>query len=77
MPRYFFDINGRRDEVGVLLDTEEAAVEDAQKTVAWLAKHDRPSPEYGDEWTCIVRDANDNRVNCVTRLSTLERQKLG
>ena len=74
MPRYFFDINGKNDGLGVLFDTEIAAIEDALKTVIWLSKHDQPSAEFGNEWTCKVRDEHHNHVESVTRYYSLDQK---
>ena len=72
MPLYFFDINGRRDDIGVDLGSIEAAVQDARRTVLWLAENDRPASEYGDEWTCIIRDEHGSNVHCVTSSASNE-----
>ena len=77
MPLYFFDINGRRDEIGVDLATQEAAVQDARRTVLWLAENDRPALEYGDEWTCIVRDEHGSNIDCVTRYARSKCKQTG
>ena len=71
MPRYFFEINGRRDEIGVDLESDEAAIRDSRLTVIKLAEFDCPAPEYGDEWTCVVYDERGRRLDCVTRYSRI------
>ena len=71
MPRYFFEINGRQDRFGVDLENDEAAIRDARLTVEKLAEFDRPAPEYGDEWTCIVHDDQGRRLDSVTCYSRI------
>lgn len=77
MPRYFFEINGQRDQVGVEFETDEAAKMSAQETLAWLAEHDKPSLEYGDEWVCVVRNETNHRIDCITRKTGIKGQQAG
>jgi hypothetical protein len=64
MPIYFFDINGKRDDIGVDLESREAAIADARTTVLRLAEYERQA--FSDSWTCLVRDKSGMRLHQVT-----------
>ena len=64
MPRYFFDINGKVDDIGVDLADDEAAIIDATRTVAKLAEYDAP-PDDHDRWICIVRNPQGETIHQV------------
>ena len=68
MPRYYFDIADKVDQIGVELADDEAAIAEAKLTVAKLAEFDLPPAGY-KEWLCIVRDQFGNQI---TRQSSAE-----
>ena len=72
MPRFFFDINGRHDDIGVTLDDREAAIADARTTILRLAEYDQPAAVYGDSWTCVLRDRTGSPIHRVTLAVSME-----